>query len=69
MREAARIQSFSDDFRFLGSYVDKAGQIGNAVPPLVMEKMAHQILHCLSIIQDIEISGHNISPHQISLGI
>lgn len=29
MREAARIQSFSDDFHFLGSRTDQAGQIGN----------------------------------------
>lgn len=40
MREAARIQSFSDDFHFLGSRVDQAGQIGNAVPPLFMEQLA-----------------------------
>lgn len=33
MREAARIQGFPDDFRFLGGRVDVAHQIGNAVPP------------------------------------
>lgn len=35
MREAARLQSFSDSFRFAGSYNSKARQIGNAVPPLL----------------------------------
>ena len=43
MREAARIQSFSDDFHFLGSRSDQAGQIGNAVPPLFMEQLADSI--------------------------
>ncbi|MGQ0589135.1 MAG: DNA cytosine methyltransferase [Sphingosinicella sp.] len=32
-REAARLMGFPDDFRFLGSKVEVARQIGNAVPP------------------------------------
>ena len=32
IREAARLQGFSDDFIFTGSIVDMARQIGNAVP-------------------------------------
>ena len=32
IREAARLQGFSDDFVFTGSIVDMARQIGNAVP-------------------------------------
>lgn len=32
-REAARIQSFSDEFEFLGSKTSICKQIGNAVPP------------------------------------
>lgn len=47
MREAARIQSFSDDFRFLGSRNEQAGQIGNAVPPLFMEQLADNIIDAL----------------------
>lgn len=47
MREAARIQSFSDDFHFLGSRNDQAGQIGNAVPPYFMEQLADNILNAL----------------------
>ncbi len=47
MREAARIQSFSDDFRILGSRNEQAGQIGNAVPPLFMEQLADNIIDAL----------------------
>ncbi len=32
-REAARLMGFSDDFKFLGSKIEIARQIGNAVPP------------------------------------
>lgn len=47
MREAARIQSFSDDFHFVGSRNEQAGQIGNAVPPLFMEQLSEKIIDAL----------------------
>lgn len=40
IREAARLQCFTDDFVFTGSYIDKAAQIGNAVPSLFMYNIA-----------------------------
>jgi DNA (cytosine-5)-methyltransferase 1 len=39
-REAARLQSFPDDFIFLGTKIEIAKQIGNAVPPLLAARVA-----------------------------
>ena len=43
-REAARIQSFPDAFKFLGSKTYICKQIGNAVPPLLAKSIGEAIL-------------------------
>jgi DNA (cytosine-5)-methyltransferase 1 len=39
-REAARLQGFPDSFKFIGTKVDVAKQIGNAVPPPLAARIA-----------------------------
>jgi DNA (cytosine-5)-methyltransferase 1 len=45
LREAARLQSFPDWYRFKGGISSAQQQIGNATPPLLAKAIAMQILH------------------------
>ena len=46
-REAARIQTFPDNYIFLGSKTDIQIQIGNSVPPILGENIANTIKEML----------------------
>ncbi len=43
IREGARVQSFSDDFEFIGGIGAQMRLIGNAVPPLLARSLARQL--------------------------
>nr|WP_307838369.1 DNA cytosine methyltransferase [Bacillus sp. TH23] len=43
VREAARLQTFDDDYEFISSAGDNYKMIGNAVPPKFSEKLAEAI--------------------------
>jgi DNA (cytosine-5)-methyltransferase 1 len=44
LREAARLQSFPDCYKFVGNTASIAQQIGNAFPPMVAEIFAKHLL-------------------------
>ena len=53
IRESARIQSFPDDFVFVGKKGQQFRQVGNAVPPLLAEAVAYAIMEAIEANEKI----------------
>ncbi len=66
-REAARIQSFPDWFRFPSSRTQAYQQIGNAVPPLVAEAVGTSVSQFLaadtSVLEALKRTGKDLKPN------
>lgn len=57
-REAARLQTFDDDFEFLGSQGSTFQMIGNAVPPKLAKALGHSITDLSKVIINKEIKSN-----------
>lgn len=53
VREAARLQSFNDDFVFHGSIGSMSLQIGNAVPPKLAEASGRKIIKLMNLYDNL----------------
>ena len=61
LREGARLQSFPDDHRFVGTQEEIAAQIGNAIPPLLagaVAKAAYEALESRATPDGVPLLPH-----------
>ncbi|MBI5332405.1 MAG: DNA cytosine methyltransferase [Candidatus Aenigmarchaeota archaeon] len=64
-RERARIQTFPDNFEFVGNMSEVRRQIGNAVPPLGIKPIAEQLLNVFEDVFENQIESRRTEAIQI----
>ncbi|HZZ80576.1 MAG TPA: DNA cytosine methyltransferase [Gemmataceae bacterium] len=59
VRECARLQTFPDDYVFMGSWTESMRQLGNAVPTLLAKVIASGVHRRLQKFQPTTLNGKN----------
>jgi DNA (cytosine-5)-methyltransferase 1 len=62
LREAALLQSFPVQYRFVGNSGEIAQQIGNAVPVMMVRTMARSLIECIKLARTQENTSSQAKP-------